>query len=611
MELSKKKKIKEQTAEGVWQQYERGKDYLLRFDYYNKTEKCYKFYNGDQWDGLKAGGERFPVLNVLEQIVNFKVATVAQNGMAINYGTMNYGDDYAKGMQVCDKLNSHAAKMWERLKLDQQMWNSIEDGAIAGSNFLYFFYDETVPEKMQVRSLDGTMIHLSDEQEQDIQKQKYIIVVQRLFVSDIKEQAKANGISEDKIRLITPDEDLSTQIGDKAKEEIKQDNEDGKCICLLKLWKQDGAVHMLRSTRHVIYEEPYRIEGMKLYPIAQYRWKSEKGSARGVGEVWNRIPNQIEVNKTLARNIIAVKKTAYPHMVYDSNKLSQGVVDRLGTVGATIPLGDVSGISMNDDVRKYIGYLTAPPISPQAMSILNELMTMTKELAGAGEAITGNINPERASGAAIMAVRDASALPLNNQAAAFKQFVEDIALIWFDMWVAYNPMGMEIVIDELDEITKETNPTPYIITAEELQALQVDVRIDVSPNNPYSKYAREQSLERALEKGYITFPEYVESLDDDSAAPKDKLKEIVEKQKKREEADLIAREQMAEEERKNLMIQQGTGQVPFSMPEQQAANEEAVAKANATIEQLLNENAALKAGMNNTGGGEIEETNQT
>lgn len=58
------------------------------------------------------------------------------------------------------------------------------------------------------------------------------------------------------------------------------------------------------------------------------------GSARGVGVVETLIPNQIEVNRTLARRAICVKRYSFPTVVYDQDKLLQP--ESLGTVGASI-----------------------------------------------------------------------------------------------------------------------------------------------------------------------------------------------------------------------------------------------------------------------------------
>jgi len=551
-------------AEKIYRQYQRGKNYLQKYGYYDRAEQCYKYYNGDQWNGLKVAGEKQPAFNILAPIVDYKVATVAQNGMTINYNTANYGEMYEECMEICETLNAYALKNWERLKLDSLCWKYIEEAAVVGDAFIYFYEKNGL---IEVQSVDATNVHLADEQESSIQEQKYIIISQRLFVSDVRRQAKQNGIEDVEIELIQPDDDTQLQIGDKAKDEIEHDDEDGKCLCLLKMWKENGEVHFLRSTKNVIYEKDTTIKGLKLYPVVHMRWDREKGSARGIGEVYHRIPNQIHINKTLARNLASIKQTAYPHLVYSKDQLTPDQIKRLSTVGATIGVGNNRPV---EDIKKSVMYLYPAHINQAAVNIVDDMMETTRGLAGAGEAVTGNINPEQASGAAIIAVRDASALPLNNQIAAFRQFVEDIALIWFDMWCAYNPNGLEVVTEIKDEATGKTQPQAQIIPAEMLQGLKIEVRIDVSPSNPFSKYAQEQALERLLEKQLISFEDYVEALDDDAAAPKAKLKEILEKQKLRAQQQLAAQQEQ--------MMQQ-----------------DALAKANATIEQLLRERALYMA----------------
>ncbi|MEL7569794.1 MAG: hypothetical protein AAGU14_04445 [Eubacteriaceae bacterium] len=557
----------------IYKQYERGKDYLERFEYYTKAEEAYRYYNGDQWNGLKVAGEKPPALNILAPIVDYKVATVAQNGMSINYSTMNFDEMYTVAMQVCEKLNSHALKTWERLKLDQLVWRYIQEAAVTGDSFVYFYEKNGL---VQLCGVDSTNVFFADEQEQNLQEQKYIIIAQRMFVSDIKEEAKANGIDEADIGMIMPDSEQQWQIGDKAKEEIEQDDEDGKCLCLLKMWKSGGYVHFCRSTKNVIYQKDTVIDGLTLYPAAHFRWRDEKGSARGIGEVYHRIPNQIEINKTLARNLASIKQTAYPHVVYNKEKITQDAVKRLSTVGSTIAVGDKT----TDNVANIIGYMEPAQINPVAISIVQELMVATRELAGAGEALTGNINPEQASGAAIIAVRDASALPLNNQTAAFKQFVEDIARIWYDMWVAYNPNGLEIVTQAKDDVTgASSQPSSQLIPAPLLQELKIEVRIDVSPSNPFSKFAKEQALQNLLQMQLINFEDYVDALDDDSAAPKAKLKQITQKQKLRSDAQMQAKQMINNQQKMQLNAQV------------QSQEADQMGKASEMIQQLMGERA--------------------
>ena len=111
--------------------------------------------------------------------------------------------------------------------------------------------------------------------------------------------------------------------------------------------------------------------------------------------------------------------------------------------------------------------------------------------------------------------------------AAYKQFVEDLALVWFNLWVAYNPDGLEITYE------REGQEVAEVIPAEILTGMEVDIRIDVSPDNPWSKYAQQQTLDNLLASQHITFDEYVEALDDNGGVPKGKLTAILERRAKR------------------------------------------------------------------------------
>ena len=69
------------------------------------------------------------------------------------------------------------------------------------------------------------------------------------------------------------------------------------------------------------------------------------------------------------------------------------------------------------------------------------------------------------------------------------------------------------------------------ITQKELEALDVNMKIDITPQSPYDKYAQEMSLENLLIRNYITLEEYTEALPEDSSMPKPTLETIIRKRK--------------------------------------------------------------------------------
>lgn len=534
-----------ETAEpdctAIWKKYQQGVRRLQNIGLYAKTRRAYRFFEGDQWSGLESGGEMMPIYNIIQPVVEHKSASVAMNGMEICYTPLEYGD-YDQAAQACRTLNRYAARQWELLKMDKLSWQTIKDACIAGDSYLYF-YDRDLSAQM----IDNASIYFGDETSAEIQKQPWIIIAERRFVRDVKREARKNGLSRQEIDGIGPDQDTDQLLGEDARK--NQALEDQRCTSLLYMSRnEEGIVQICRSVKNVIYQKDALIQakdgrngqplgrGLTLYPVAGLVWVKKKGSARGVGEAGPLIANQIEINKMLARRLMNAKLTAFGRLVYNSDQVLNP--EGVSKVGSPIRVKGIAASRVTD----LVAYLHPSPMSQDAKNLTDEMISQTRDLAGAGDAALGQINPENASGAAIIAVRDQAALPLNEQIADYKQFCEDIAAIWYDMWAAYHPMGMEVELPPPARPGGEqTPPERQTIPAEVLQQMRVNIRIDVSPANPFSKYAQEQALGALYQSQAISFEEYVEALDENAAAPKGKLQEIL--KRRRQQAEQQAMEQ--------------------------------------------------------------------
>ena len=72
----------------IWQRYEQAKDQHLRLNMHQAVKRAHNFYEGNQWDGAKTGGETLPVLNFIKPICKYQIGTVAMNDTAIIYNSM-------------------------------------------------------------------------------------------------------------------------------------------------------------------------------------------------------------------------------------------------------------------------------------------------------------------------------------------------------------------------------------------------------------------------------------------------------------------------------------------------------------------------------------------
>ena len=521
----------ETSCTDIWRKYEAGREHHRIQNLYRQTERCHRFYEGDQWHGCKSGGEELPILNFIRPICKYKIATVAMNDTAIIYTAID-GDPQAA--QLCKLLTEYAAGQWEQGKMDSRKWEIIKNACITGDHYLYCF-DERQPSeavvvdmepRLKMRPVGRTAIYFADEQNPEISEQEWIIIAERRPVEQVRKEAKKNGIDEVELARIISDEVDDTQIGYSDADEV--DTDLGKCTSLLYMRMTEEGVSFARSTQAVVYQPEQTIPGLDVYPVAGMRWDAKEGSARGVGVVEPLIPNQIEVNRTIARRAICVKRYSFPTAVYDANAVQNP--NDLGKVGASLKVQNLQGRSLSSMVQ----YLTPVAIGGDATLLQNELVSMSRELEGASDAATGQVDPTKTSGEAIKAARDQSAMSLNEQTAAYKQFVEDVARIWYKLWVVYSPGGMMIPIEQ-DGVVQDV-----MIDASMLSEMDVNIRIDVSPIDPYSVLAREMSLENALAAGHITFEEYVDALDENSGVPKDKFNAILENRKTQQNAQLQA-----------------------------------------------------------------------
>ena len=262
-------------------------------------------------------------------------------------------------------------------------------------------------------------------------------------------------------------------------------------------------------------------------------------------------------NKTAMRRALTVKNTAYPQKVANMDKIANP--SSIGEVGGIIKAKN--GISI-DDVSKIFANINPAQMSPDVEKLQNELIQSTRELAGAGDIATGQINPESASGKAILAVQQASQQPLNEHLEYVKGFVEDLARIWLDMITVYNDsVKLEEEIENPQTGEKETQ----LVTVQQttLKELQATVKVDITPRGAFDKYAQEMSMENLLKNGYFStqrIPElklYVKTLDDDSVMPKQKLLDMIEEwEREQERIQMINMQAQMMQQRVNQFLSQ-------------------------------------------------------
>ena len=563
-----------------WRRYQKGLDYLDTKNLLNRTNMCWNFFLGKQWEGLETDGEYPPFLNFIHPNVMRKVTTIYTNRMSVNYTDMEGRTDL---QPVYERLSQMFSAKWEKSNEDTLCRQTVKHGNITGDGIQYF----PTGNVEDVQILNCTDVLYGDESEPNVQRQPYIIIQERRSVAEVKEMARKNGISEDEIALITADRDTENVLGntdevenadssdsmkvtlithfEKKKESLTEavyeEDEDGNRVGRLMETGERDVVWVAKCTKNAMVMEEQPLKGtpseieqrngrqgraLSLYPIVKFSWEEAPNDARGVSQVECLIPNQILVNKTLARRSMVTENTAYPRMAYDETMISNP--DDLLKVG--MPIAVTSGGAQS--VNQAVSYLNPATHSPEPKQLTDDLLEITQELSGSGDTTMGNIDLQRVAASAIVAVNDKAESMHDETVANLELFTEDLANLWVELWQVYQPNGMTVVVKKtveqpvidpmtgqpvIDPMTgmpqtqSQEIEVPVEITAEELDQIKPMTRIDVSKDNSYTREAQQQVIDSLLEKGLINLEEWCELATDTSPVPKHGLEVIFERRK--------------------------------------------------------------------------------
>lgn len=509
----------------IWQKYEKSKHYMDGKNILLKTERNWNFFVGKQWEATKdsEGLEDLPMLNFIKQTVNYKVSSISQHAITAIFSDMNSGTLELGNDDVCHRMNNLFDISWQKAKMNRVARKALKHSAVQGDSYVFWYSGDT---RKSPQIVNNTQMRLGDENTVDIQEQPWIIIEERLTKDVVKERAKLQGCTEEELALIMTDSDNDTQLYNK--QEVSN-----KVTSLVYMEKKNGIVHIARATKNVIYEELHPIAqtknnepigtGLTMYPIVPMIWEEVPNTARGSSEVEHLIPNQLELNKTLARRAISVKMTAFPRVAYDEGMLANP--EDLDKVGSALRLtgGNAQAIS------QMIAYLSPQAQSQDAKLLSDELLEKTKDLSGASDTALGNIDLSRVSGTAATTIRDQQQVPLNDQVTMYQEFVENVALLWFDIWKAYYPDGIEF-----DGIRVE---------AEEIENIVPNVRIDIAEDTTLSRMTSQQEISNLFNNNKITFDEFAEAYPEHASIDKKILLRIAEQRRQAQLAQQQAMEQ--------------------------------------------------------------------
>lgn len=513
------------TPQQVQQEYRQGVEYkrsLGNCGMYEQNRINERFYSGDQWYGANCGDSR-PLVryNVIKRIGDYKMAVVGAAPVSVRFSAEGVADTPTVRQQVADyrtallqgdasgepalpaarmqaaaqALTDYFATTAKRLKLDNLKQRVLRNSFISGTGVLYTYWDDsigtgqyadaacTTPIRGDITAevLEIEQVYMGDVTLEDIQQQPYILIAQRRPVAQLQRLAKSRGCRE--------------------WQSIRGDEEGGggHATLLTRFWKQDNGageytVHAMQVCGDVTVRAAWDM-GVRLYPLAVFAWEEKRHCAYGESEIPCLIPNQIAINRTVSAGVWAVMMMGMPIMLVNGDVVTQPITNDPGQV---IPV-----YGSGDEVRDAVKYVDPPAFSAQLDNNVHNLINDTMSQAGVSSTLLGDVVPTNTS--AIIAVREASLMPLQMMQNRFYTFLEDVARIWSEFWLAmYGSRALKI------EQEQGVWYMPFDSTR--YKDMLLSIRVDVGDGDAYSEARTVETLDNLYKNGVITAKQYLSRL---------------------------------------------------------------------------------------------------
>ncbi len=493
---------KENNYTKAWEEYEAGVEYKRRIGLYSRVRENERFYRGDQWAGINSGDLPTPVFNVIKRVINFMISSVTSQPVSICYSDESlfcaeeteYKRQRRSGIEL---LNKNAAYRYDKCKMESLVRSALLDAAISGNGVFYTYWDSECktgqPFDGDIKTVlcDSVNLFVANVSSDDIQSQDYVMISGRDSVSHLQKEAAKNHVPAADIAKISADKPEGRGAGELF--DIESGTEQN-CTYLMKFFRNEqGYVVWQKSVKSTVIAE--RTTELRRYPVAVFAWEKAKGSFIGNAPVSSLTENQKYINKAYAMVMKHMTDTAFSKVIYDKSLIPEWSNE----------VGEAIGVRGGGDVRSAAAVIGTGTLQSGFLEVISMTVAHTKELMGATDTALGEVDPQNTS--AIIALQEASDIPLENIRQNLYAALEDVALNWAEMILAYCPVERILPYRENGE-----EKSGYMPDGKAFKDSLIAAKIDIGTGTRYSQVVSLNTLDKLLAGGYITVEQYLQRL---------------------------------------------------------------------------------------------------
>lgn len=545
MEIKERYDVNEETTT-LWDDYQNGLSYQASSGLSKKLPEFVRFYEGKQWAAPTKNTRNLPrpVVNIIKMICRSKKSAITAAPVRIIYRAEDETVDV-------EKFNNFAAYIQKEIGQEGLDKKAIDDGVKKGSYFFHYYWDSEAKGKDGIKEgglrcevIDPLSIFFSNPTELDEQKQKWILIASREDVESVR--AKCD-----------KDVDPELIVADETDNKYGVIEQEGNKLCtvLTRYFRKNGEVYCEKATRTVVINKPFSLapdieaagrelgfeedapnnslpdnhdetlvpEGVRayLYPVVVGNYEIRENSIYGLGEVEGIIPNQKAINFNLAMMLLNAQEIAWGKYIVLPNALrGQVISNEPGQV-----LTDYSNTGTG--IRK----MSEQTMQSQPLQLIDSIMSMTRNVTGANEVMSGEVLGSNMSGAAIAQLQSQAQQPIEDLKDAFwlvkekqgkvlaqffKLYYEQKEFSYEETTVKRDQQGKP-VLNKYGQPEEEEVQFTDVFNSSEYAGVEFSVVVEATSGTKASTAGDINALDVLLSKGLISLKTYLK------AYPKDAL----------------------------------------------------------------------------------------